>query len=272
MIPRLPPALLALLLLCTAAVAQPTLPTEAVIDGHFDAFTTDELGNVYALRGDELVLFGPNGGSWLRNSVKTFGRIAVLDAFYSLKPLLFSAEQGQLAMLDNTLSLQGSVINLPRSGFPQVVLACASVQNHFWFFDQREGELVRVDAQLRRTASTGRIDQLIGHTPEPVQMLELDNWLYVNSPRHGILVFDLFGTYARTIPLTGVERFEARNRSLYLVREGRFERFDLRTLETTTMPLPPLRPGEVLRDARVEQGRMMLLLPDRIVIARLPAP
>ncbi|MBV6403529.1 MAG: hypothetical protein IT228_10805 [Flavobacteriales bacterium] len=263
---------LALPALCTAAPAQSEPRTEAVIEGHFDAFTTDELGHVYALRGDELVLFDPRGESWLRNSVKTFGRIAVLDAFYSLKPLLFSAEQGQLAMLDNTLSLQGSVINLPRSGFPQVVLACASVQNHFWFFDQREGELIRVDAQLRPVASTGRIDQLIGHTPEPVQMQELDNWLYVNSPRHGILVFDLFGTYARTIPLQGVERFEVRHRSLYLVRKGRFERCDLPVGEAVPLPLPPLRAGEVLRDARVEQGRMMLLLADRIVIARLPAP
>ncbi len=137
-------------LMAALQVTPQSLPVvEAVIEGRYDAFTTDELGNVYALRGDELALFNPRGESWLRNSVKTFGRIAVLDAFYSLKPLLFSAEQGQLAMLDNTLSLQGSVINLPRSGFPQVVLACASVQNHFWFFDQRERELIRVNSQLR---------------------------------------------------------------------------------------------------------------------------
>lgn len=267
------PLFAAAILISAGALAQDAgVAAGHVVEGRFDAFTTDELGNVYALRGDELALFNPRGESWLRNSVKTFGRIAVLDAFYSLKPLLFSAEQGQLAMLDNTLSLQGSVINLPRSGFPQVVLACASVQNHFWFFDQREGELIRVDAQLRPVAATGRIDQLIGLTPEPVQMQELDNWLYVNSPKHGILVFDIFGTYARTIPLTGVERFEVRHRSLYLVREGRFERFDLRALDSSPLPLPALREGEVLRDARVEQGRMMLLLPDRIVIARLPSP
>ena len=54
----------------------------------------------------------------MRNSVKTFGRINTLDAFYSLKPMVFSQEQGQLAMLDNTLSLQGSVLNLPRNGLP----------------------------------------------------------------------------------------------------------------------------------------------------------
>jgi len=264
--------LLPAILMAFTAAAQDGLRIEAVIPGRFDAFTTDELGNVYALRGDELALFDPQGRSWLRNSLKTFGRIAVIDAFYSLKPMVFSAEQGQLAMLDNTLSLQGSVINLPRRGLPQVVLACASVQNHFWFFDQRELELIRMDAQLRPVASTGRIDQLTGIPPEPVQMQELDNWLYMNSPRHGILVFDVFGTYARTIPLTGVERFEVRNRSIYVVRSGRFERFDLRSLDTVPLPLPQLAAGEVVRDARVEQGRMALLLPDRIVIARLPGP
>jgi len=115
------------------------------IEGRFDLFTTDELGNVYALRGDELELFDKRGRSWLRNSVKTFGRITNMDAFYSLKPMLWSQDQGQLAVLDNTLSVQGSVMNLPRQGYAQVVQVCMSVQNHFWFFDERELALMRMD-------------------------------------------------------------------------------------------------------------------------------
>src|SRR5690606_15817142 len=120
-----------------SAAAQNEVPVHA-IEGRFDTFTTDELGNVYALRGDELELYGPAGESRLRNSVKTFGRIATIDAFYSLKPMVFSPEQGQVAVLDNTLSVQGDVIHLPRQGWPQVVLACMGVQNTFWLFDQRE--------------------------------------------------------------------------------------------------------------------------------------
>lgn len=236
------------------------------IPGRFDRFTTDELGNIYALRGDEIEMFDRRGRGWLRNSVKTFGRVTTIDPFYSLKPMVFSAEQGQLATLDNTLSVQGSVINLPRRGFPQVVLACVSVQNAFWFFDQRELELVRVDAQLRPLASTGRIDQLLGIAPDPVQMQELDNWLFVNSPKHGILVFDLFAGYYKTIPITDATSFEVRKEALYFMREGRPQRYDMKRFDTVELPLPALPADAVIRDARVEQERLYLLLDDQILI------
>ncbi len=241
----------------------------SIIEGRFDTFTTDEMGNVYALRGDELELFDRQGNSWLRNSVKTFGRIHFIDAFYSLKPMVFSPEQGQLAVLDNTLSVQGGIINLPRSGFPQVVLACMSVQNSFWFFDEREMALVRVDAQLRPLANSGRLDQLLDHTPKPTSMQEHDSWLYLNDPQEGILVFDLFGTYARTIPIKGLSDFEVRNNMIVHFKDRLLQVYDMRSFETTSFPLPVETEGEVL-GARVERGNVYLHKPDRIVIRPLP--
>ncbi|MEZ4807167.1 MAG: hypothetical protein R2815_06780 [Flavobacteriales bacterium] len=248
-----------------------TTTTEVEIPGHFDAFTTDELGNVYALRGDVLELFDTDGRSWLRNSLKTFGRINTIDAFYSLKPMVFSAEQGQLAVLDNTLSVQGGIMNLSRSGFTQVVRACMSVQNHFWFFDERELSLVRVDAQLRPVANTGRLDQLLGHTIAPTAMQEHENWLYVNDPERGILVFDLFGTYARTIPIKGAISFEVRERKiLFLNKELGGEVYDMRSFAIEPLPVP-VPEGATLRDLRTERGLWYMLLADRIVIRGIPS-
>jgi len=236
------------------------------IPGHFDLITTDELGNVYALRGDELVLYNAEGRSWLRNSMKTFGRITHIDVFQSLKPLVFAAEQGQLAMLDNTLAVQGSVINLPREGFPQVDLACGSVQNCFWFFDPRELQLERVNAKLTTLNTSGRLDQLLGFTPRPVQMQELDNWLYVNDPAHGILVFDLFATYYKTIPAIGATRFEVRGNDLWYMKDDTLHRYDRRTFDTEHFPMPGSGP---VRDARIERGHLYLLREDRIDIVRM---
>ncbi|HRH68746.1 MAG: hypothetical protein JNL43_06400 [Flavobacteriales bacterium] len=245
------------------------LPAEAqerhVIEGRFDVFTTDEIGNVYALRGDELELYNSKGASWLRNSVKTFGRITHIDAFYSLKPMVFSPEQGQIAVLDNTLSLQGSVMNLSRSGYPQAVLACISVQNSFWLFDQRDLALVRVDAQFRNLANTGRLDQLLGISPAPTSMQEFDSRLYVNDPNEGILVFDLFGTYAKTIPLKGVESFEVRDGVLYYFSKGQLFIYDMRSFAITEHALADDLQGKVL-EVRVERGRLYQRTADSIVI------
>lgn len=242
-----------------------------VINGHFDKFTTDELGNSYALSGDELELFNAEGKSWLRNSVKTFGRIGAIDAFYSLKPMLFAPEQGQLVVLDNTLSIQGSVMNLSRGGFTQVVLACMSVQNHFWFYDEREMALVRVDAQLRQTANTGRIDQLLGFTVHPVSMQEYDNWLYVQDKERGLLVFDLFGTYARTIPLLNMQSFEVRGGVIYFFGDQGLQRYDMLSFEITPIAIP-LVENAIVRDVRVELGRAYVLLEGTILIIPLSGP
>lgn len=239
------------------------------IPGRFDHFTTDELGNVYAVQGDELVLYDTKGRSWLRNSLKTFGRISSVDAFYSLKPMVHAAELGQVAVLDNTLSVQGSVINLPRNGFTQVVLACMSVQNSFWFYDQREMALLRVDAQLRPLANTGRLDQLLGFTPDPKAMHELDSRLYVNDPAHGLLVFDIFGTYMRTIPITGIRSFEVGSGGITYLDEKGAWRYDMRSFAME--PLVIEHAVEEVRELRTERGMLYLLLADRIVVSPLPA-
>ncbi len=265
---RLPAlALLTSVFALTGAHAQ----TRQVIEGPCDAFTTDEMGNVYVLRGDELELYNAKGASWLRNSVKTFGRISNLDAFYSLKPMLFSQEQGQIAVLDNTLAVQGSVLNLPRNGFPQVVLVCMSVQNGFWFFDQQELELIRVDAQLRKLANTGRLDQLLGITAVPTAMQEFDSHLYVNDPLNGILVFDLFGTYMKTIPLKNATSFEVRDGALYFLQDGRAQVYDMRSFAIMDIPVPDDLKEGVL-EIRIERGKLYARTADRIVIDEVVTP
>jgi hypothetical protein len=260
--------------LLTTGPAEPATPADTqpqgntfFIAGAFDSFTTDELGNVYTLSGDVLELFDKQGRSWLRNSLKTFGRISNIDAFYSLRPMVFSAEQGNLAVLDNTLSIQGSVINISRHS-PQVVLAAMSVQNNFWLFDERELSLIRVDRQMRPLADTGRLDQLLGFTPKPVQMQEHDSWLYVNDPVHGMLVFDLFGTYARTLPLAGAQSFEVRGEELYFFKEGELHLYDMRSFNITRIHLPP--GVQDVRDARVERGMLYLLLKDSVLVTPIP--
>jgi len=254
-----------LFLLVLVGTAQPVRIT---IPGSSDLFTTDELGNVYVLRGDVLELYDNQGKSWLRNSVKTFGRIGAVDAFYSLKPMLFSVEQGQVAVLDNTLSVQGSVLELPRNGFAQVTLACMSVQNSFWFFDARDMALMRVDAQLRELANTGRLDQLLGVELKPIAMHEHDSRLYVNDPAEGILVFDLYGTYVKTIPIKGANTFEVRGQALFFFADGKLQVYDMRSFDVMDWNIPE-PPSEPVLDARVERNRVYLRLADRILVQEM---
>ncbi len=239
-----------------------------VITGAYDRFTTDEMGNVYTLQGDELTLWNAQGKKLLKNSLKTFGSITAIDVFSSLKPMIFSRPQGMLAALDNTLAIQGDPIDLNRSGYSQVTLACMSVQNSFWFFDERLLQLTRVDNQLRPLSATGRLDQLLGISPRPVFMQEFDSWLYVCDPEHGVLVFDIFGGYAKTIPIIGAVALEVRDGHILYLKDGVLHNYDLKSFNIG-LPVTWLATSKEkgLRDARIERGLLYALYPDRIVIA-----
>lgn len=240
------------------------------INGPIDLFTTDELGNLYILNGNDLNVFDRTGKPSAHNSLNTFGPITGLDAFYSLKPMIFSRPQGRLAVLDNTLSFQGSPLDLSRRGFPQVTLACSSVQSRFWFFDDRGLTIQRVDGRLVEVASTGRLDQLLSFSPQPTYMEEADGRLYVVDPDHGVLLFDLFGTFIRTLNITGPERIQVRNGWLWYVDDGRLYRYDLRAFHAEEVPWPEGQASGVVLDARIEQDRLYRRTAEGLVVDVLP--
>jgi len=230
-------------------------PAEPFIAGQFTSFTTDELGNIYVLNKDEIELYRTTGEFWMRNSIKTVGTIHSMDVFYSLKPMLYSQELQQLAVLDNTLSVQGDLVWLNRIGFPQISLVASSVQNHFWLYDQLDMQLIRVNKQWQRILESGRLDQLLGLSLEPTQIVEHDNWVYLNDPQNGILVFDLFGTYAKTIPITGASGLQLRNKSLFYMKEGKAYEYNTRNFTINEISIP----HEDFRSIRVEEARILYL-------------
>jgi len=147
-----------------------------------------------------------------------------------------------------------------------VTLACSSVQNAFWFFDERALQLTRVDAQLRTLATTGRLDQLLGITPHPVQMQELDSWLYVCDPEQGVLVFDVFGAYAKTLPIVGTKSVEVRAGSVFYVKDGALLRYDMKSFDTYPIAWPASMKGLRILDARIDRADLFCLTEDGIVI------
>lgn len=244
------------------------------LPGAFDRFTTDDLGNLYTLRGNDLDLYDRSGRPLAHNSFKTFGAIDRIDAFSSLKPLIFSRSQGQLALLDNTLSVQGAVIDLQSAGFPAVTLTCMSVQSCFWFFDERDGALLRVDGQLRPIARSGRLDQVLGMLPHPVYMEETDDRLYVVDPDNGVFVFDLFGTPLRTLPIKGARQVQVRDGAVWHVSQGRLLKYDLLTLLTEEVPWPTTAAdtatAPTVQEARIAHGRIYRSTKDGIRVDALP--
>jgi hypothetical protein len=69
-------------------------------------------------------------------------------------------------------------------------------------------------------------------------MVEKNRMVYLNVPGFGILVFDLFGNYAKTIPVEIPGEFQVTDQNLYYFKAGELFSVDLQTYHTTRLSLP----------------------------------
>ena len=84
-------------------------------------------------------------------------------------------------------------------------------------------------------------------------------------------MFDLFGTYVRTIPLTGITTFQVREGVIHFLQAGRAQAYDMRSFAIVDIPLP-IDMHDALLDLRLERGMAYLRTKDRILIVPAIAP
>lgn len=219
------------------------------------SFTTDNLGNTYLTKGDVLEKYDAEGHFLKNFSNKTRGTISFVDARDPLKVMLFYRSFQQILFLDNMLSGQENIISLDPLGYTQITLVCTSHNNGFWIYNPQNSELIRFDQEINKNQQTGNITQLTGRKLNPNFITEYNNMVYMNDSTSGILVFDIYGTYSRTIPLKGLSHFQVSNEQILYLREGKLKSYHINTLEEGEVRLPA---GEVL-DARTEKEKLYLL-------------
>lgn len=225
------------------------------IPSNYTSLTSDNLGNIYLTKGDVLEKYDSEGKFQKNLSNKALGNITFVDAQNPLKLLLYYRSFQQIVLIDNMLAPSGNSISLDALGYSQATLVCTSHNNGIWIYTPQNAELIRFDQQLNKVVQTGNITQLTGSKVLPNFMTEQNNQLFLNDTATGILVFDIYGTYARTIPLKGLSHFQVNNEKIFYLKDGKLKSYDLRTLEEQELSLPA---GEVL-DVRTEKEKLYLL-------------
>ena len=218
------------------------------IQGNY--FTTDNLGNSFLVDKDEITKYDGNGAVFNKFSIKAFGPIESIDATNPMKLMVFYKDFSKIIYLDNTLSLNGNPIDLEEYNLTQAKLICQSHSDGIWFYDQQKFALIRLDKNLSLTQSTSNINQLLGIEVNPNYMCEFNNSVYLNNPVTGILVFDIFGTYVKNIPLLNLQKFQVTNESIYFMRDHKAYVYDLKTAEQVEISLADNQYNEI----RFEKG------------------
>jgi len=249
-----------LLLLCSLAYAVSvhgqSLRQEARIDGKFDGMTTDNLGQIYLTRGNEIFLYSLTGEMLYQFSDFSYGRIGSIDTRNPMKVTVFYPDFSRIAFLDNTLSKnREQSLRLDRLQLSLVQLVCTSFDNGFWVYDPVNFRLLRFDQHMNVTNEIGPVNQLVGLSLDPTHLREEGDWLYLNDPAHGVFRFDIFGTYSKLIPVKGVRAMQVRDNGIFLTKDDGFFRFDPLLLEEEAIELPVAE----FRVVRIEKKHLFIL-------------
>ncbi len=232
------------------SVFSQTFILEKSIPLQADFFTVDHLGNIYTIKSDQLLKFNSDYKQVNTYSSKLLGNITAIDVNNPMKIILFYKNLSQVVFLDNTLSQQGDPVALEGLGLEQATLVCSSINNGLWVYDHRNFQLVRLDQNLKTIAETGNIIQQTGGELQPDFLLERNNWVYLNDTARGILVFDIFGTYSKTIPLKNIDRFNIIEDVVFFDQDNKLYNFSTKTMEQKEIPLPETECKQVMTDGK----------------------
>lgn len=217
-----------------------------------DIFTTDNLQNIYIYHGDSIKKYNSHGQFLYTYSNKSYGAITSVDVNDPMKILVFYKDFPEIVLLDNTLSQNGNPFNPSDIGYPFATLACTSHDNGVWLYDAQNFQLIRVDVNLNVVQKTGNLAQTLGISLNPDYLMEYNNYVYLNDSAQGILVFDSYGTYYKTIPVTALTTFQVRGDDLFYVAGNRIHIFHLKTIMEDEVKPPDIHAAEM----RIEKNML----------------
>jgi hypothetical protein len=202
-------------------------------------FTSDKLGNTYLLaEGGVAIKSGPDGREQFRYFNKTLGEAAYLDATNPFHLLLFFPEYATVLTLDRTMNLTGQ-FNLMQFGLFQINAVGMASDGRLWLYDEVNFRLKKIESNGETITEGADMSLVLGKTIKPNYLVERDQTVYLNDPALGILVFDFFGQYQKTLPIKGLHYFQVFEDQLIYFSGGRLLSFHLKALLEKPIQLPP---------------------------------
>lgn len=221
------------------------------------AFTTDQTGSYYEIYSNQIIKIGKNGQRQFTYSNNILGEISSVDVSNPMKIVVFFKDFSKVVVLDNTLTEQGGVLDLNEISLEETSLACTSYNNGIWYYNPVKFQLTRIENTINITNTSANISTLLNKNIQPNFLVEFNNRVYLNDSTQGVLVFDIYGTYLKTIPIFGLTTFQVKEKFLLYVNQlGQIETYDFFTLEKTIYK--PLQHSKV-RTVRIENKTIFII-------------
>jgi hypothetical protein len=235
----------------------------AAIKTNVKFIQTDNLGNLYVVtQTNQINKYGRNGKLTGTLNYSYTGNIAQVDASNPLETYVFYKELNRVVFLDNNLAFRGE-LDLTKSGIIQAGAVARSYDNNVWVFDIG-------DLQLKKVKKTGEVEQMSGNIRQYITGNSSVNFICDNNDRvfvvdsiNGILTFDVFASYIKTIPVKGVPEIKVLDRYFFYTSGSSLNRYNWQVSQTSSFELPDT---SGLLKISIEKERLYLQKPDTIAI------
>ena len=154
----------------------------------------DATGNILFYKANNLYKAQKGQLPMFTQSIRATGEISQLLPINAFKTILFSNDQQQLCILDNTFSPNGNCIDLEDFEIQNAKLCAVSARpNLIYIFDEFNSTLLLVDfIEQSVTQSVLNVTALIGRELNIIELKEHNNKLFALNTDGSVLVFDMF--------------------------------------------------------------------------------
>ena len=207
------------------------------VEARGDIFRSDPFGNIHVVSGSNITRYNAGMKSVGDYNNPHLGEINSVDVSDPLRVLLYYKDHNQVIWLDNYLKQIRSPVFLDELGIDQAELVCTSSQGGFWVLDGLTSQIIYYDTQLQPVHRSMSLGVLWEQDVIPVFMIEKNRQLFLNVPGTGILVFDRFGNYSKTLTIEVPLSFQVTDDKLYYFSTGALHSYDLLYGELTPIAL-----------------------------------
>lgn len=199
---------------------------------------TDKLQQLYIVTNkNDVIKFSPEGKELFRFTNNTLGELTHIDVTNPFSILLYYPDYLTAYTLDRTLNKTGE-FNFLDLNLMDVAAVGLSNDNNVWLYDEVFFKIKKINRSGEVLRESENLTTQFGLQIQPNFILERENILYVNDPTVGVVVFDVYGQYIKTIDLKNLKSFQIIDEKLIYQEEDELKSFHLQSLATQIIELP----------------------------------
>jgi hypothetical protein len=224
---------------------------------------TDNLGNLYVVtQTNQLNKYGRNGKLLGTLNYNYTGSITQIDASNPMQIFVFYRELNKVIYLDNNMAYRGE-IDLNKANVIQATSIARAYDNNLWVFDLGDLQLKKINDKSVVEQTSGNVRQYVNNDVAVCGVHDNNDRVFVIDSINGILLFDVFGSYLKTIPIKGIGEVKVSTKNIYYYRNGKINQYNWQTSLGISFSMPDTTRVQKMS---IEKERLYIQKPDSIYI------